>query len=455
MARITLDPEQEAAVERMVAEPTKAALNASQYGTGKTVVTVEVAARLGGDIQLIVVPLFTKYSWKSAIEGQVDGARVVFINSTKAGKQNLVDLAAGRAGWYIIGREYFATRNVVDTLAPVSSKIAFLAYDECARWANRKSVGFKNMKKFKPKYRMALSATPAANKFDGLFAITSWLWPEYVKLQTGTSYWRWVARWCATEEDYFSGVQVVGEKEPGAYVSQLPCYVRLEKDFGDPIEVRIEVELSAKERKTYDLFEKTLIAWLGENALIAKLPITKRIRLRQMTLGELSYDPDEDLVYFETNMKSTKYDTLLDIIKESGEPMLILTDSQKYASVVVDKLLADGYKAAEWTGVVPEDMRHEVKRQFVENDGVDFIVATVAAIGEGVDGLQHRARIMVWMSRSENNMLNEQAFRRLYRRGQERQVVSIDIVALNTYDEGTLSKLIQQTLNMNRSLKRS
>jgi hypothetical protein len=62
--------------------------------------------------------------------------------------------------------------------------------------------------------------------------------------------------------------------------------------------------------------------------------------------------------------------------------------------------------------------------------------------------------MMVWLERSDDGMVNDQAFRRLFRRGQERQVVSVSIMAENTYDWGQLSKLIEQRLAMNKSLRK-
>lgn len=452
MERFTLDPEQQQAVDKMVAEPTRAALNASQYGTGKTLVTVEVAQAVAPTgVRLIVAPLFTKHSWRSTIVRQYPGSTVSFINSTKAGKSAMADMLEGVSGWYIIGREYLASKTVRDTVADASPGIDFFAYDECARWANYKSAGFRMMKKMKPKYKMALSATPAGNKFTGMYAITQWLWP---KLEGHASYWKFVADHCETHEDYFSGIVVDGEKNPGHFVASLPCYVRLEKDFGTPVEETILVALSARERKLYDKFEDSMILWLGDNPMVAKFPIVKRIRLRQMTLGELAYDELNDEITFAENMRSTKYDALLGIINENpDEPMVIFTESQKFASLVTRKLIADGFAAAEWTGKINETQREDTKRRFMDSTGVDYIVATVASIGEGVDGLQTRSRFMVWLSRSDNNQLNEQAFRRLYRRGQERQVISITINALDTFDNGVLSSNIQQALMMNRSLK--
>lgn len=436
----------------MVAEPTRAALNASQYGTGKTVVTVEVAQQVAPEgVKLIVCPLFTKYSWERTILGQFPNESVKHINSRKAGKEALAELAAGTPGWYIIGREYFASHSVRSALGEgvLTPKIDFLAYDECQKWANRSSQGFRWMKKVKPGYRMALSATPARNKFTGMFAIYQWLWP---KLEGHQSYWKWVADWCETETDYFAGTVPVGEKNPGEFVKILPCYVRLTKDFGEPFIDKIEIDLSPAERRQYEDIEKVMITWIKNNPMVVKFPVTKRLRLRQITLGEISYDKESDLVYFDKEMKSTKYETLLSYIEENpDEPMLIFTDSQKFADIVAYRLVQDGYKALPWTGQVTEDVRHALAKAFIDGE-IDYIVATPASIGEGVDGLQHRARTMVWLSRSDDNMYNEQAFRRLHRRGQKRQVISVDIVARNTYDEGQLSDLIESAIKMNRSL---
>ena len=61
---------------------------------------------------------------------------------------------------------------------------------------------------------------------------------------------------------------------------------------------------------------------------------------------------------------------------------------------------------------------------------------------------------MVWLSRDESGYHTEQAFRRLYRRGQRGQVISIDIEAIDTYDTGVLDKGIAKALSHNESLKK-
>jgi hypothetical protein len=446
---INLDDDQEAAVQMMVDSPTRAALNASQYGTGKTVVTVEVARRLGGAVNLIICPIFTKRSWRSTILGQVPDADVRMIDSTKAGRENFEALLTAEPGWYIVGREYFRTKQKL--INPMSKRINFAAYDECQAWANHRGVGFSLMKQFHPQYKMALSATPARNKFQGMFAIHQWLWP---KMEGHRSFWTWVEDWCETEDDYFGGTVVVGEKNPGEFVKALPCYVRLEMDLGEPHEFEILVELSPTERRIYDQINKRMVVFLQEHPLIIKLPAIKRMRLRQVTLGEITYDKETDTVLFDKNMKSTKYEALLQLMEEfRDEPMLIFAASQKYVHALAERMQDEGFRAFEWSGQVTETQREQIKQWFIDGE-IDYIVATPASIGEGTDGLQTRCRFMVWMERSDDGMHNEQAFRRVFRRGQTRQVVSVSILAEDTYDQGQLDKLVAQQLAMNESLRK-
>lgn len=453
MERLTPDPEQEAAIKKMVASPTSAALNASLYGTGKTLVTVEIIGRLGHSVNLIAAPKNTRYSWEHTIKRQYPDVDVYHIrNDTKDGRAASELFQSGHPGWYIIGRELLLGKNMAPLLEkPINKYVGVLAFDECQSWSNRKSQGFGRIKKFNPQYKLALSATPFGNKFQNLWAIVRWLWGD---VAAARSFWVWVREWCKTAYNPFTPQtpDVVGEAVEGAFVSTLPTYVRLEADFGEPMHEEIVVALSAKERKIYDTLKKQMIVWLGENPLILKFPHTLRMRLRQISLGEVTVT-DEDVVDYPLDMKSTKLDTLFEIINEiPDEPMLVLTHSKKFAKVVEYRMQEAGLRAFSWTGDTTEKQREKIKQFFIDGD-IDYIIATPGAIGEGTDGLQHRARVMVWLSRDENGMLNEQAFRRLYRRGQERRVLSIDIVAEDTYDRGQLDHLIEQAINNNRILK--
>jgi hypothetical protein len=451
LAKLTLEPDQLEAVKRMIAEPTKACLNASLMGTGKTLMGVEVAKGIGAKTVLIVGPLNTFWGWHDTIQRQNDykANGLNKIDSSKANSGNMYNLATGVEGWYFIGREYFRTKDW--------SKITpdLVLVDECHFAQNRNSKSHKTLMKLKAGFKVSMSGTPYGNKFEGFWAVSRWLWPSYEKI-IPKSFWAWVDQWCNTEWSPFTQYNVMGEYKPGEFAKSLPCYIRLtpKEDIEVVQEVRY-VDLVPAQKKIYDKFQTDLVVWLKDNPLIAEVPIATRIRLRQITLAVPSLSPEGE-VYFEEEAVSTKYKALLEIIQDSpDEHMFILTDSQKYAKIVANRLNAkfgEG-SAFEWSGKASQKQREIAKKAFMEGD-TKYIVAVIPAIAEGVDGLQEVCSTIVWLSKSDSNILNQQVQDRIRRRGQKEVVKVYDIVARDTYDEGQLSSLVEQQIIMNATLRK-
>jgi superfamily II DNA or RNA helicase len=449
LPKLTPDPKQEVAIQRIIQEPTKAALNASLMGTGKTVMATEVGLRLGVKTVLVIAPLNTYWGWYDTIQRQSEyTAKGLFkIDSTTKGKEAWDKLSAGAEGWYFIGREYFRTKDwskVVPDLVLV---------DECHFMQNRASKSFKVAKTLKAGFKLSMSGTPFGNRFEGFWAVTRFLWPKDEIVPK--SFWKWVERWANTAYNPFSNIEITGEKVPGAFANSLPCYVRLEPDYNIQVVEEIRyVDLVPKQRKIYEKFQRDLVVWLQENPLVAEVPIAARVRLRQMTLAVPSVTPDDE-VYFEDDAVSTKYQALLEIIEDHPtEKMLLLTDSQKYAKLVTDRLNAKfgDCMAFEWSGRASQKQREEAKEAFIKGDK-RYIVAVIPAIAEGVDGLQGVCRTVVWLSHSDSNILNQQVLDRIRRRGQKELVQVYDIIARDTYDEGQLDSLLQRELDTRASLK--
>jgi thymidine kinase len=445
-------PEQEEAIVRMVLEKSGAVLNASTMGAGKTVKAVEVVRRRGDKVVLLIAPLGTRLGWKVTFQRQGVQLPFKWINSSKEGKANLSDWEWGQEGIYFVGTEYFvrlgwekAKRSKVWEQKP-----DIVLFDEAHRSQNRHSKTYKTLKQLKAGFKMSMSGTPTGNSFGGAWAVTKWLWPDVIE----GSFYNWRDRWCSLERDYFdpSGFKILGEKKPGAFFNSLPCYIRLESELDvDLVEEQVFVELSAVQRRAYEKLERDMIVWVEENPLVVEFPMTLRTRLRQATLGMFSVT-DEGEVIFKNDCKSSKLEVLEDILSNriGGEQALILTDSRKFADVICARIP----NAVPWHGEVSQAKREQAKINFIEGK-VDYIVAVIAAIAEGVDGLQHATRNIVWVSRSDNRILNEQVMKRVHRQGQTKQVQSFDIVALDTYDSGVLSEQLAKALEMNRTLKKN
>lgn len=446
LAPLTLEPEQLEAVTRITTETTMAALNASLMGSGKTLMATEVALRTGSKVILIIGPLNTYWGWYDTIQRQTGySAFVRKIDSSKNGKVAMEELLAGKEAWYFIGREYFRTKDW--------SKVKTIDYamiDEVQSFQNRNSKGFKALKTLTAKRRLAMSGTPFGNRFEGAWAVTKWLWKDHVP----NSFWQWAQQWCELGFSPFTKYEITGEKNPGAYIANLPCYVRIMPNHNlEVVEETIFVDLVPAQKKIYDKFQKDLVVWLKDNPLVAEVPIAARIRLRQMTLAVPSLD-DEGGLIFEDDAVSTKWNALSDLIDDNDEPMFILTDSQKYARIVTNRL-NQKFKsevAFEWSGQANQNQRETAKQAFLSGK-LKFIVAVIPAIAEGVDGLQNACSTVVWLSHSDNNLLNQQVLDRIRRRGQQNTVRVYDIVARDTYDEGQLDTLLERQLQMNATLR--
>ena len=455
--RLTPYPYQERDIEFLVSH-NGTGIVATQVGGGKTLIAIEVARRLATGTNLVIAPKGThKRAWHRTILRQIPNAEVRYINSTKAGVQAFENLEAGVTGWYLVTPEFFRRfhwRGIRPDLA---------VFDEIHRASNRQSKTAKMLHTLHAKRRLGLSGTIAGNRIEGFWSVLRWIYPE----MAGRSFWAWVDQYCVTEKDYFAGIVVTAEKKPGLIVSQIPAYVRhlkrekccefhqegMDADLPNTIQMERLVQLLPEQKRIYKKMEEDLFVWLGENPLITEVPVATRIRLRQITLGVPSISETGE-VFFEDDCKSTKLDELYSIIGDhpDGEPMLILTHSQKFASVVTRRLAKDGYSAFEWSGMASQKQRDKALEQFIAGE-IQYIVAVIAAIGEGTDGLQERCSTVVWLSKDDNRLLNEQAAGRLDRQGQKRAVVSYEIIAEDTYDEGQLSKLVKDQLAMNASLK--
>ena len=450
LERLVPTREQEDAIVRMVSEKSGGVLNASTMGAGKTVKAVEVVSRRGDRFVLLIAPLGTRLGWKATFERQGVDLPFKWLNSTKQGKANLQDWLWGQEGIYFVGTEYFV-RLGWDKRARTKvweQKADIVLFDEAHRSQNRHSKTYKTLKQVKSGFKMSMSGTPTGNSFSGAWAVTKWLWPDVIE----GSYYNWRDRWCSLERDFFdpSGFKIIGERNPGAFFNSLPCYIRLESELDvDLIEEQVFVELSAQQRNAYTKLEKEMIVWVENNPLVVEFPMTLRMRLRQATLGMFSVT-DEGEVIFKNNCKSSKIEALEDILRNriDGESAVILTDSKKFADVICVRIPG----CLPWHGDVSQAQREKHKTAFVKGEA-KYLVAVIAAIAEGVDGLQHATRNIVWVSRSDNRILNEQAMKRVHRQGQLKQVQSFDIVALDTYDSGVLSEQLAKALEMNRTLK--
>lgn len=472
------DEKQEIEIRRMLEESTNAWLLAAELGTGKTLMSVEFVKRRGAKVVLVIGPVNTRVvkAWKDTFARQ--GVTLPFKRIDSKTPEEFENLRKKEPGIYYVGREFFTISgsSLVDdktkevkrqkrwSWSKVHPEVAI--FDEIQTASNRNSTTYQVLKQLDAGYKIASSATPQGNRFQGLWSVCRWLWPDAKNPETGelyvdNSFWRWAATWGVVEPDPYTYQKCLGERVEGAFVSSLPGYSRIEAVLTPVEERKVYLDLTPRQRELYDQMERDALAWIDEHPMIADLPIVQRIRMRQITLGEPTLrdtgEVDKDglpiiEVNFADDCQSSKIDALEKIIEKHhpGEPILVLVDSQKFARVVARRL---GPLAAEWSGKTSHKERDRIAESFGKD--VRFIVATIPAVAEGLDGLQKVCNVEVWLSQSLNQMMNTQASGRLNRRGQTAdKIYRYHLMARKTDDDRYFQNLLDQHLQQRATLRR-
>lgn len=464
-------PEQESATQELLAH--KAHLCRGETGAGKTLIGVESVLRSGASITLVVCPYNTFSGWTKTFLRQSRGnVRPRIIDSKlKAGRLAFEALVRREPGVYLVSWEKFRMYDWSNM------PLDFTILDEVHRQQNRKAGTHEAIMTTKhSEYKLALSATPWGNHIQGAWATIRWLWYGRDDIVgRNDSFWNWVTRHMTTELNQYSGKKVVGERVPGTVWASLPSKSYFPSPYQDePIIHEVVVPLMPAQRKVYDRFEQEALVWLDEHPLVADLPQVMRVRLRQICLAvpsikfEWQRVPDKELddekfdwnrwemeereggwyaykevVYFEEDAKSTKADAMLEVISDlyaaGPVPILIFTHSEKFATMFTLRLQAKGYEARRFVGGMAPFEREWKKENFGKE--FDIMVATIATIGEGTDGLQDVCNIEFWVSLEDNRLLNTQAKGRLSRPGQQKTVQRYMFLAENTVEVRQIGKL--------------
>ena len=484
----TLTEHQRTAVAKIANEPSRAALIADDVGAGKTILALAAAKAVGARTVLVACPLSTFDGWAATAR---EGGWPVFEITAK--NYRAIDrLLAGEEGVYLIGHTFMHlavkrqtvvpkvnTDFAVEGLKPkkrlglgvcelppqpanatktrrasvpkwswakVNRNLDVCIFDEIHNASNSDTATHKALKAIKPQLlKLGLSATPYGDKFGGIWAVTRWLWPDIID----RSYWRWAAEWATIEYNPFATTKktVMGEKNPGAFVAQLPCYTR-ERPPRVPVHTyRAKVSLTPVQAEQYAQMKARSIVWLEENPLVADLPIVQKIRLRQMLLGEVTFNVEGE-VDFAPDARSTKADACEAIIKRHPEePMMFYVDSKKFALYLAARLQRAGYRAEPWTGDQTKEERQATKKRFMEGE-TQFIVGTISkALGEGTDGLQKACSVEVWINQAFSAVLVEQTKGRLNRRGQEAEhITRYELYVPNSADDEDFERSAKKEL---------
>ena len=291
-------------------------------------------------------------------------------------------------------------------------------------------------------YRYALTGTPIANHPGDLWALLHFLRPEEWPRKTA-----YVDRYALATWNPFGGLDIAGlkpETRDEFYSIFDSRFLRRPLDQVMPhlppvVAESRYVELVPKQRKAYKQMLEQQIAILeggdgdgADGAVIATNPLAVLTRLIQFASAYAELDEDGHAVLSEP---SCKLDALEEIADDLNEPMVVFAESRQLLQLAEQRWAKKGRSYVSVHGQV-EPATRAYNVQLFQDGQVSACFVTLGAGGEGLDGLQHGARVEVWLQRSFSLLKNKQGEGRLRRGGQAADsLLRIEVVSEDTVEE--------------------
>lgn len=385
-------------VKKMV--PLKYVLNCNKMGYGKTFEAVEYCRQLNLKRILVICP-------KSVIEQWQDQF----------------------AEWWPDGDYQLSVINYDKIRMPAVFKNYNLAWDiiicdECHRLKNPKAATTIAVKKLSSTHRMGLTGTPILNRPNDLWSQLHWLSPTY----SGPSYWEFAKFFCDWDMSNY-GYQFKGltpsmsrKENLSKGLSMISVGGTRQAIGGGKQIIEVGLSLPKANRKLYNEIKDLAIEELRDKDIGITNAMDQLVKLQQVTSNPALLD---------SSLENPKFDWIKDTIKDSEDSFVIFS---KFARTVKALQEYIGNISICYTGDMTAIQRKKAKQAFIDKKK-RILIATIGAMGMGVDGLQSICHNVIFIDRDWSPAINEQAEARLDRMGQSELVNVYKLYAKNTIDK--------------------
>lgn len=405
-------------VRKMVSK--KRCLNINRMGYGKTVEAIRAMRELNIRNAVIVAPKTVLNQWKAQFKkwwpGVYDSV-VIWENVNTPIYSNTIVL---------INYEKLLNERVMTILR--STRWDMLLLDEAHRIKNRTSKRAAAVKLIPSEYKWAMTGTPILKKPDDLWSILNFLGVKY----SGISYWNFVNYYCKVVEGFF-GNKIVGLTENSTRVAtfkKLLDHVAINNPDlaltkGKTVET-VELVMSAKQKRLYRDAKALVLDELPEGCTIANGAV-QCLRLVQITSNPGLWLENE---------WGVKFEYIAEMLEDNPDEKIVVFSRFATTCETLQKYLATKkVKSEVYTGKQSAADKLSAKMEFIENPKCRALLGTIGAMGEGVDGLQEVARIVIFLDRDWSSEINEQCEDRLNRLGQKERVLVQYLECKGTYDK--------------------
>ncbi len=420
-------------------------------GTGKTRTMIEIlknvyAENFGIQDTIIVTPVITLENWKReiAIYSKIDPRNVIVPKGT--GIQKLRQIQLSPPGKIIIvNYEALLNKDLLQSLLDRDPRV--LVCDESHYVKNPTSKRTKSVHALANncKYRYIMTGTPISNSAEDIFAqayildlgkrferkffyFKTLYFEDKNRLMPKAKYFpNWVIKPHALEA--FNAKL----REMTMYANKKQCL-----DLPPLILKEVSVELTKDQRKHYEEVKKHFLSYVGDEACVASIALTKALRMQEISSGYIKLENGE-VVEFEENGKIKALAELLDNYTKDHKIIIwsVFKENHRQIAKLLEK---KGIKFVSLTG-------DESQTQKVENiDAYERdpeIRVCIASQQVGVGFNMTSSSISIYYSANFNLLHDEQSEARNYRAGSEKHE---SIYRINLVAENTLDKLVFEAL---------
>lgn len=483
-----LAPAQRAGIDFMAEHPH--AILADDMGSGKTVQALstvwEYHIRQGWAADkpltnLIITENSVRGHWKREIKKWVGTDAAVIIDGATPEKREAQVREGIEAGveWFIVNWEKLQTRVKLVGTAKSPGVLDSIEWDaviadEVHKAKNRKSQQAKGLHRLTAPVQIGATGTPVMNNPGELFPLLRWL-----DSKTFTSYWQFFHTYTEFYEGYKGKPVVIGVKNADGlrFVladkmvrrSKREIHPDMKKPF-DPIVY--EPEMTKDQQKLYDEVTKQFWVELVQDFSAEWEPEKKeqfvelveedKLDLNQIklmvpgaavrTLRQRQVATSPAVLEVEGHSppdSSGKLDDVIRVVKEGGERPWVLFTWFRASAELVAKRLAPLGEAHTFTGDTPAEDRTELAASFQAGE-FPFIVCTLKAGGTGID--LYRASDCAFVEEDWTPAINDQAFGRIDRKGQQQRPQKHSFRTKDSVDTGNIApknavkRLITETI---------
>jgi SNF2 family DNA or RNA helicase len=413
----------------------------NEQGTGKTASAIWAADFLmkQGKIKraLIICPLSIMDSaWRADLFSFAMHRTVDIAHGAKKKRQEIIN---SDTEFVIIN--YDGVEIVKDDIA--NGGFDLIIVDEATHYKNAQSKRWKVLASIMNSntWLWMMTGTPAAQSPVDAYGLAKLVNPKEVPRFFGAfrelvmhkvTQFKWAPKPNATEIVYNC-------LQPAIRFTKEQCL-----DLPEMTYVKREVELTAQQKKYYDILRKQMMTTAGGEQITAANAAVNMNKLLQISCGAVYSDTGETVEFDVKN----RYKVLREVIDESSQKVLIFVPFKHVIGILKEKLDKEGITTDVINGDVSANKRTAIFKQFQETDDPRVLIIQPQAAAHGVT--LTAANTIVWWGPTSSLETYAQANARVHRSGQKHPCTVVQLQGSAV--EKRIYKMLDDRINIHTKM---